>query len=240
MKVIIALFLGILLGGLLAWQTKPTLPLPEPISPSLIENMLTAQRELSNLPFRDLVPQVTDGKQVLPLDNDSKGLTEAIKTAAEATRLFLNDPNGPVPKQRRPNEISRFAEDHLQETLNAIPHITCEIPLNATGKRSRSGYPDLMVTDTRTSRIAYVDPKVYEAGSETSSLRTFYFQPKRKTNKILHDAHHFIVGFRHDGNTGAWQFGQWQLIDLYHFEIGLKVEFNSSNRDLYRDELLVK
>jgi hypothetical protein len=99
MKVIIALFVGILLGGLLAWQTKPTLPLPEPISPSLIENMLTAQRELSNLPFRDLVPQVTDGKQVLPLDNDSRGLTEAIKTATEATRLFLNDPNGPVPKR---------------------------------------------------------------------------------------------------------------------------------------------
>lgn len=238
MKVLAALLVGFLLGGLVVWQTKPAPP--EPDSPSLIENLLTAQRELSELPFRDLVPQVTDGKQVLPLDNDSVALTEAIKTAAEAARLHLNDPNGPVPKQRRPNEISRFAEDHLKETLNAMPHITCEVPLNAAGKRGRSGYPDLMVTDTRTGRIAYVDPKLYEAGSETSSLRTFYFQPKRETSKILHDAHHFIVGLRHDGNTGAWQFDQWQLIDLYEFKIGLKVEFNSSNRDLYQDKLLAK
>jgi len=242
MKLALALIAGAMLGALITWKLRPE---PEPAilteeeEVSVVDSLLTAQQEIEQIPFRELIPQVTNDCRVLPLDQSSAHLIECIKAAAEATRVYLNDPNGPAPKQRRPNEISRFAEDHLREALNAMPRIKCEVPLRASGKRGRSGYPDLMVLDTQTDRIAYLDPKLYEQGSETSSFRTFYFQPNRTTTKILHDAHHFIVSFRHDGNTGAWHFDQWQLVDLYDFEIGLKVEFNSSNRDLYREDLII-
>lgn len=230
MKVVLALLIGATLGSLALLLVQP----------SPVESLLIAQKEIKRIPFRELVPQVTAERQVLPPDASSANLINAIKAAAETTRLYLNDPDGPVPSQRRINEVSRFAEEQLMESLNAMESIHCEVPLNAKGKRSRSGYPDLMVTDTNSGRIAYLDPKLFEAGSEDSTLRTFYFQPRPETSKILHDSHHFLLGFRHDGNTRAWQFDHVHLVDLYDFEIGLKVEFNSSNHDLYQDELLVK
>lgn len=241
MKVVLALIVGALLGTIITWRLQPdTTVHSSEEEVSVVDSLLIAQKEIDRVPFRELVPQVTDRRQVLPLDNSSAHLIESIKTAAEATRLYLNDPNGPAPKQRRINEVSRFAEEQLKESLNAINGIHCEVPLNAAEKRSRSGYPDLMVTDTNSGRIAYLDPKLYEAGSEKSTLRTFYFQPKRETSKILHDAHHLLLGFRHDGNTGAWQIDKFKLVDLFDFQVGLKIEFQGSNRDLYREGLLVE
>ena len=100
------------------------------------------------MPFRELVPQVTDGKRVLPLDEHSQPLIDAILQAAESTVAFLNGPNSPARQQRRINEVSRFAEEHLRSALGAIPDIVCTIPTNAQGKQVRSGYPDLIVTHT--------------------------------------------------------------------------------------------
>jgi hypothetical protein len=72
-----------------------------------------------------------------------------------------------------------------------------------------------------------------------STLRTFYFEPKSRTNKILDDAHHLLVGIAHDGNDGRWTFLSWHLVDLAGFRVALKAEFQGSNRDLYRPELII-
>ncbi|MFQ3271294.1 MAG: hypothetical protein ACI9A1_001617, partial [Lentimonas sp.] len=61
----------------------------------------------------------------------------------------------------------------------------CEIPVNASGGRQRSGYPDLRLLHRGSGRVFYVDPKIYKLGSEQSRFRTFYFEPKKATNKIL-------------------------------------------------------
>ncbi|MFT5192339.1 MAG: hypothetical protein ACI9DF_005461 [Verrucomicrobiales bacterium] len=239
MKTLLALLVGLVLGGIAVWYIKesPSAVAPEPLSP--VEKLLESQKEVKSLPFPSLVHQVT-GKQVLAADAEAQLLVQAIHDAAEKTRHFLNDPDGPARTQRRINEVSRFAEEYLMEALNQVAGLHCEFPTNAKGKTQRSGYPDLKVTDTTNGRVAYVDPKLYEAGSESSTLRTFYFQPKRETSKILQNAYHFLVGFRHDGKTGAWHFDTFNLVDLHEFQIGLKVEFQGSNRDLYRDELIVK
>ena len=55
------------------------------------------------------------------------------------------------------------------------------------------------------------------------------------------DAVHFIVGFEHakpavDRN---WKFTRWDLVDLSHFQVKLKAEFQGSNRDMYRPEAIV-
>ena len=96
------------------------------------------------------------------------------------------------------------------------------------------------MVDAKTGRTVYLDPKLYEAGSRGSSFRTFYYEPKLETNKILEDGHHLLVGFEHRGKEqGSWQFSNWELVDLSKFRVKLKAEFQGSNRDLYRSENVV-
>ena len=73
----------------------------------------------------------------------------------------------------------------------------CDFPLTVDGRVQRSGYPDLRITDLESKRVFYLDPKLYAAGSRDSSFRTFYFEPKKSTNKVRDDAVHFVVGFEH-------------------------------------------
>ena len=65
-------------------------------------------------------------------------------------------------------------------------------------------------------------------------FRTFYFEPKKATNKILDDASHLTVGVAHSGKVdGRWQIDHWKIMDLIDFKVRLKAEFHASNRDLY-------
>ena len=142
----------------------------------------------------------------------------------------------------RVNEISRHVEDSLLKLLNAKDGLLCEVPLNASGKRQRSGYPDLRLLDEASGRVFYIDPKIYRLGSEQSSFRTFYFEPKKATNKILDNASHLIVGVAHSGKVdGRWKLDHWKIVNLVDFRVRLKAEFQASNRDLYqRDAVLRK
>ena len=59
-------------------------------------------------------------------------------------------------------------------------------------------------------------------------------------NKILDDANHLLVGFEHDGRAdGAWKFLNWDLVDASGLQVRLKAEFQGSNKDIYRPEMIV-
>jgi len=103
----------------------------------------------------------------------------------------------------------------------------------------RSGYPDIRLVDKASGRVFYLDPKLYARGSRHSSLRTFYFTPKRETNKVNDDAHHLIVGIEHEKTGAEVNFTRWELIDLSKFRVRLKAEFEGSNADMYREDAVV-
>ena len=107
--------------------------------------------------------------------------------------------------------------------------------------RSASGYPDLRLVDRETKRVFISIRSSYAAGSRDSSFRTFYFEPKIATNKVRDDAVHLLVGFEHEPgkSEGHWKFTRWDLVDLAHFKVRLKAEFQGSNRDIYRPEAIV-
>lgn len=190
-------------------------------------------------PFSRVIRETT-GQSVLPLDSASQPVVDAIATAADATMAKMNAPTSPLVGLPRINEASRFFEDSIQEFLDQHPDITCQIPLTKEGKTQRSGYPDLQLTHRPSGRTYYLDPKLYEASSRDSSLRTFYYTPRSETSKILKGAHHLLLGFAHDGADGQWQFERWSLVDLSGIELTLKSEFNASNRDLYTEESIAK
>ncbi|MEP6663221.1 MAG: hypothetical protein ABJC04_06100, partial [Verrucomicrobiota bacterium] len=183
------------------------------------------------------------GKKILPFDLREEADRELLsKIGREMDEVIrrMNATNSVAQKQKRINEVSSHFENEMKRVLNETPGFSCDFPHLASGKIQRSGYPDLRLADQKTGRIIYLDPKLFEQKSRGSTLRTFYFEPKTDTNKILDDAHHLIVGFAHDGKAdGPWKFLSWELVDLSHFKVRLKAEFQGSNRDLYQETAVV-
>jgi hypothetical protein len=181
------------------------------------------------------VASACSGKMVRPLDHSATHfrVTAAIGKALDASLAELNLPESPVRQLRRINEASRLFEDAIHRHLQEIPGITCDIPPTRSGVHQRSGYPDLRITDVASGTVFYLDPKLVAAGSEASSFRSFYFEPKNATLKITDDAVHLLAGISHDGKSGAWTFTGWQIVDLSTLRVRLKAEFQASNADLY-------
>ncbi len=216
-------------------------PTPGPTLVPPIRALMETADSMADIPFREVV-LAASGHAVLPVDSTSpedRLLLDHLTTAFDALLLWMNSPDSQLHGLRRINEASSHVENELHRILTK-GDFTCSIPLSRTGKAQRSGYPDLQITHTPTGRVTYLDPKLYEATSRASTLRTFYYEPDALTGKVQHEARHLLLGLAHDGQDGTWKFLSWELIDLYGFHVKLKAEFQGSNKDLYQEKLLLK
>src|SRR6266699_5604461 len=208
----------------------------------LIPWLLDEDRQLRDVAFSEVILDTT-GKHVLAVDRKNETdecVIKQISAALDETMRRMNASDSPIQKVARINEVSSQVEDLLRELLNATPGLNCDFPRTADDKTQRSGYPDLRIVDLATTRVFYLDPKLYAVGSRDSSFRTFYFEPKIATNKVRDDAVHLIAGFEHEPRKDSrWNFTRWDLVDLSQFKVKLKAEFQGSNRDMYRTEAIV-
>jgi hypothetical protein len=245
-----------LLIVIVIWNLPPLQSAAETAMEKLIPWLLNEDRQLRGIPFSELIFDAT-GRKVLSFEANNavdQRVAKAVSAACEETMKRLNAPESVIQNIDRINEVSSHFEDSLRELLNTTPGLQCEFPLTADGKLQRSGYPDLRITDLESKRVFYLDPKLYAAGSRDSSFRTFYFEPRKSTNKVRDDAVHLVVGFVHaPRETGAgspaaggsaspktiWKFTRWDLVDLSRFTVKLKAEFQGSNRDMYRPDAIV-
>ena len=210
-------------------------------TPSPIRALMETADSMMDIPFREVVIAAS-GHRVLPVNPtapEDRLLLDHLTTAFDALLLWINSPDSPTRGLRRINEASSHVENELHRLLTNRD-FTCSIPLSSTGKAQRSGYPDLQLTHTPTGRVTYLDPKLFEATSRASTLRTFYYEPDALTGKVQHDARHLLLGLSHDGNDGTWKFLGWELIDLHGFHVRLKAEFQGSNKALYQEKLILK
>lgn len=208
---------------------------------NLVQSVLDGGGTYKDVPFASLI-ETTTGNQVLPIDpNDpvDQEILEGLHAALKSVLEKFNEPDSATHQESRINEVSSHFEEALLKELNRAPEFSCDHPRTAEGNLQRSGYPDLLIRHKESGRVIYLDPKLVAEGSLTSSLRTFYFTPRKETNKVLHNANHILVGIEHDGNTGEWKYLRWHLVDLADFKVTLKAEFQASNRDLYVPELII-
>lgn len=206
-----------------------------------IQSLMETANALEGVPFREVIEASTGHKviAVSPKSAADSALLDHLAAAADALLVWLNAPQSPVRGLRRINEASRSVEDQLRKLLNS-GDFSCAVPRTAGGTEQRSGYPDLRIVHIPTGRVTYLDPKLFETGSRASSLRTFYYEPRTLTGKIQEDARHILLGITHDGKDGQWTFQSWDMVDLYDLKVRLKAEFQGSNRDLYRKDLLLR
>ena len=211
-------------------------------SADLIAGVFQADRELKDISFSEVI-EATTRKKIIPIDLKSETDRELISKVGIALNEVLkrmNASNSVAQKQRRINEVSSHFEDAIKEELNKLPGFSCDFPRTAAGKIQRSGYPDLRLVDKKTGAVTYLDPKLFETGGRASTFRTFYYEPKIATGKIHNDAHQLIIGIEHDRrNDGQWKFLNWELVDVSGLRVRLKAEFQGSNKDMYRPELVV-
>jgi hypothetical protein len=229
-------------------ETRPASPAPAAVSSNspidqLIPWLLNEDRQLRGIGFSEVIFDAT-GKRVLAFDPQNEAdrrVVKQISAACDETMKRLNAPDSVIQNVGRINEVSSHFEDTLRELLSSTPGLSCDSPPTIQGNVQRAGYPDLRIVDLASRRVFYLDPKLCAVGSRNSSFRTFYFEPKRATNKVRDDAVHFIVGFEHErrDKNGHWKFTRWDLVDLSHFKVKLKAEFQGSNRDIYRPEAIV-
>jgi len=210
---------------------------------ALIPWLLQEDTRLRGIPFSEVILDAT-GKHVLafnPKDETDARVVKQISAVLDEVMARLNAPESAIQGIPRINEVSSHFEDLIHELLNKTPGLACGFPKTAAGGKQRSGYPDLELVDQESHRVYYLNPKLYAVGSRDSSFRTFYFEPRIATNKVREDAVHFIVGFEHEKSVAVrrWKFTRWDLVDLSHFQVKLKAEFQGSNRDMYRPEAIV-
>lgn len=204
--------------------------------------LLQNKEDVAQIPLSDVIFHAT-GKKMRPIDPqdevDRRVLGELSRVLDLAIER-LSAPEHAVHRAARINEVSSAFEEMIRAELNKTAGLKCEFPKNEAGRVQRSGYPDMRLTDEESGRVYYLDPKLFAAENRASSLRTFYYEPKRGTNKVLDDAAHLLLGFEHGGRAeGQWKFTRWEVIDLARFKVRLKAEFQGSNRDLYRPEATV-
>lgn len=225
----------LVVGGLLTATC-----LGEPATPSadVIPSMLAKARTLESVPFREVV-QAATGHTVHPFSQESFPDARArLPAILDAVLADLNRPDHPIHGAPRINEASKYIEDSLLERLNAIPGWACTFPSTAAGRQQRSGYPDLRIETPE--GVFFLDPKLVASGSEQSSLRTFYYEPKIDTNKINEPGAHLLIGVSH----GGWKDGKlrligWRLVDVADLPVRVKAEFQASNRELYAPDLTI-
>jgi hypothetical protein len=227
-------FSAFFIAALLTWH-----PANAESTDAAVLQLMQNRDELQSVPFPQVI-KATTGKRVLPvIPRKQAKMLAQLGLVLDATLKALNDPKHPIHGAGRVNEASRYIEDEIRKQVNLLRGWKCSVPITAQGREQRSGYPDLRIQTDR-GTVFYLDPKLYEAGSRDSSLRTFYYEPKTLTGKIHEDAMHLLVGIAHAGETArALRLKSWELVDLSKLKVQLKAEFQAGNRDVYRPEMIV-
>ena len=97
------------------------------------------------------------------------------------------------------------------------------------------GYPDIELIDQH-GLLTYLEVKISSI-AEHSRLRSFYYTTGKKING---DARHLLLGLLiKEEKDKYWKIEEWTLTDLSKLIVYLKAEFNASNIDIYKPELIL-
>ena len=117
-----------------------------------------------------------------------------------------------------------------------------QTPKTTTGKSKATGYPDIEFID-EFGRANYLECKTYNIENISTTQRSFYLSPSEEF-KITKDAHHLIVSFEifvagTSGRNNIFNCKSWKIISIENLLVDVKYEFNSDNRRLYSEDLIL-
>jgi hypothetical protein len=199
-------------------------------------------KPLKNIPFKIAIKAIS-GCKVIPFDKDNPDDQQLLKDLIKATRIAAKNANQKGIFTRRENEVGNHIEPFMIEALNQIG-LKADRPETKEGKKKAVGYPDIFVRD-RKGRPNYIECKTYNERNYQTTQRSFYFSPaERPTDfKVIYDARHLIISFKieraeREGRR-AFVPVYWKIFSTDNLIGQIKHEFNSTNKQMYRDEALL-
>ncbi len=200
-----------------------------------ISTTLNAGRVIPSPVSFPLIIKAISGFDVISLNNDDNEdvlLLERLEGAVSRCASYVQ--RNPI-LHTRPNEVGNYIETPLKNQLSDVGFIV-ETPSGAAGAQT-SGYPDILIREP-SGRPTYLEVKTYKPGSESSSFRSFYLSHS-DTFKVNVDARHLLVAFRMISTPAgsgkqAYSPEGWSVRDLSKLDCGLKLEFQSNNKTMYR------
>lgn len=181
------------------------------------------------------------GYQVIEFNNKDEKDKEILDLLVTVANNVKHKVNSKGIKRTRPNEVGNDIEPIVKkELLNK--ELIADTPKAKNGSKKSTGYPDLEFKDNYT-RWHYLECKTYNIDNVGTTQRSFYLSPSDNF-KITRTAHHFAISFeiyveKRVGNKNLYKVNGWKIIDLSNLELDVKHEFNSDNKRLYDDELVL-
>ncbi len=199
-----------------------------------IKQMLTP---IKDIPF-DLIVKSMTNKRVIAFDKENEKDVKLLSTLKNIIEKCANDIiTNPIPASRRVNEVGNDIEPFVKKHCVAA-NLRVEKPKSKNGKAKATGYPDILIYD-EFERPTYIECKTYSAANKDTSLRSFYLSPSEDF-KVDLDARHLVLSFeiaKIDGKGYAPTY--FKLVDVCNLLCDVKYEFNSNNKKLYNDNLII-
>jgi len=215
-----------------------------------IENILRQiLQPIEEISFSTFV-RVISGCRIIPINLAKDDDKELINDLAKACIMVLKNikktggirtVDGKIPK--RVNEVGNHIEHYVKKALNQYGYAIT--PKTKSNKQKSTGYPDIEFwyrgKKEGNRRIVYIEVKTFDERNINSSHRTFYASPSKDEEgiKIKFDAPHLCLSFKIGKINDNYYASGFKIIDLSKLKGGIKREFNASNRDLYKKDLIL-
>lgn len=195
----------------------------------ILKSSIKLSKDIGHVNFRDLVYASTNYEVIKlnPTQNETdKALFDQIMRSANDLIKYSQKTRQRF-QANRINDIGRAIEEVFVQELRKtklVPELLSE-----------SGYPDMKIIDN-SNRITYLESKAVSTGWD-SSFRSFYYLDGKK---IKAHARHLLIAWDLVEETSKyWQIKGWKLCDLYDLTVKTKLEFNTSNKEIYKKELII-
>ncbi len=198
-------------------------------------------KPVRGVPF-DVIIRALAEKQVVRVqrtDTRDARMLEKLGSAIQACAMELRAK--PVLRPR-PNEVGNDVEPYVMRALKAVG-LRSVRPTSSSGMAKSTGYPDILFYDDD-ERPTYLECKIFAHGAETTTMRSFFLSPS-EAFKVSLDARHLLLAYGMDAEVvpgsrnSLYRPRSFKLVDLHDLLCDVKYEFNSDNRRLYSEDMLL-
>ncbi|OPX70357.1 MAG: Type-2 restriction enzyme MjaV [Methanoregulaceae archaeon PtaB.Bin056] len=197
-------------------------------NPDTIQKIIQNAKNIAPISFCDIV-KATTGRSIIPLNFESNEDQSLIKILTDSAKDFILSWDRRKQRFRgdRINEVGRAIEDAFVQELRKTT-----LKPEFLGK---SGYPDIKIIDEK-GRVTYLESKAISKGWD-SGFRSFYYTDGKK---ITYDARHLLIAWNvTEERDKYWRVLGFKLCEISNLNTEIKIEFNSSNKELYKDNLII-
>ena len=197
-------------------------------------------KPLKGLALSVIIEGLAD-KQVLPFKPENSKDKKVLKVLKNVADKVMEDINEKGILRPRPNEVGNDIEPFVKNALN-LSDYKANTPTTINGNKKSTGYPDIEFID-EFDRVNYLECKTFNIDNIRTTQRSFYLSPSDNF-KVTKDAHHFGISFeifvkKSIGNKHLYKVKSWKILDLANLELDVKHEFNSDNKRLYDNNLIL-